>query len=81
MKEIPFTIPVDDIVSAISGGDNDPTDFVMAVIRRVGDEGFATDLIRKISAWLAESCEDEDDFREIHDLIAAELEDEFRWKF
>jgi hypothetical protein len=28
-----------------------------------------------------EPCEDEDDFREMHGLIAAELEDEFRGKF
>ncbi len=78
MKAIPFTIPAEDVVAAISDGDNDPTDFIMSVVRRVG---FDADLIRKISAWLAESCEDEDDFREMHGLIAAELEDEFRGKF
>ena len=60
MKEIPLAIPVEDVVAAISDGDNDPTDFIMSVVRRVG---FDADLIRKISAWLAESCEDEDDFR------------------
>lgn len=81
MREIPLAIPVEDVVAAISDGDNDPTDFIMSVVRHVGDEDFATDLIRKISAWLAESCEDEDDFREMHGLIAAELEDEFRGKF
>ena len=78
MKAIPFTIPAEDVVAAISDGDNDPTDFIMSVVRRVG---FDAVLIRKISAWLAESCEDEDDFREMHGLIAAELEDEFRGKF
>ena len=81
MKEIPFTIPVEDVVSAISEGDNDPTDFIMSVVRRVGDEGFATDLIRAIAAWLAESCEDEDDFRETHNCIASELQEEFKGKF
>lgn len=67
------------VIDAIAESE-DAESYIMAMIERVGDEGFTIGLMRRMAAWVAAGGEDAEDRRESRDWIMSEIDDEFAGK-
>ena len=56
----------------------DAESYINAIVERVGDEGFAVGVIRRIAAYVMIGSEDSEDRREAKNWIMDEIEQQFQ---